>query len=112
TKLVDVLPIDDVPELTGNIKGGGRPRSSGLPPTRLLVVRIEYLEGEPDTYLLPVVFAQDDQATNILGDRPGAGIITVTRSDEGQTATLCDTTHETEFWLLLYDAIAQGRRIA
>ncbi len=110
-KLVDVLNIDDVPEITGNLKGGGRWRSGGLPPTRLLIVRVEYVEGEPERYLLPVVFAQAEQEENILGDRPGAGIISINRSDDGQSATLCDTTHESEFWLLLFEAIAEGRTI-
>ncbi len=48
----------------------------------------------------------------ILGDRPGAGIMSIARSDDGEGATLCDTTHESEFWLLLFDAIARGRSIS
>jgi maltose alpha-D-glucosyltransferase / alpha-amylase len=110
-KLVEVLVLDGFPELTGSLKAAGRSRNSELAPTRILIVRIEYVEGEPESYLLPVVFARGDQEANILGDRPGAGILTVQRSDEDQSATLCDTTHESEFWLLLFGAIASERVI-
>ena len=110
-QLVDVLTLHDVPEITAKAKGGHRAQPGGLPATRLLIVRIEYVEGEPETYMLPVVFALGEQAKNILGDRPGAGVISVTRSDDVEDAVLCDTTHEDAFWLLLFDAIAGGRTI-
>jgi len=38
-------------------------------------------------------------------------MISVTRSDDGAKATLCDTTQESEFWVLLYDAIGRNRLI-
>jgi len=110
-KLLDVLTVRDVPEVTGEIKRHGRPQADGLPATRLLIVRVFYVQGEPETYVLPVVFAQGDQESDILGDRPGAGMISVTRSDDGAKATLCDTTQESEFWVLLYDAIGRNRLI-
>jgi trehalose synthase-fused probable maltokinase len=111
-KLLDVLTIHDVAGLTGELKGRCRSPSGGLAATRILMVRIEYVEGEPETYVLPVVFAQGAQEANLLGDRPGAGMISITRTDADEQATLCDTTHEVEFWLLLYDAIVEGRTLS
>lgn len=110
-RLLDVLTVHDAPEVTGEMGRHGRPQAAGLPATRLLVVRVDYVQGDAETYVLPVVFAQGEQELNILGDRPGAGIISVARSDAGQGATLCDTTHESEFWVLLYDAIGHDRVI-
>ncbi len=110
TRLVDVLRIDQVGQQEQSAVPTDSPNDA-LATTRMLVVRVEYLEGEPDHYLLPVLFAQGDQEQNILGDRPGAGIITVTRADDGQTATLCDTTHEQAFWQRLFAAIADGQQI-
>lgn len=110
-QLQDVLRIDDVPELTSEVM---RPSSSfpeTLAATRILIIKVEYAEGDADSYLLPVIFAQGHQRENILADRPSAGIITVTRPNEDVIATLCDTTHECEFWLLLFDAMAHGRVI-
>ncbi len=110
-QLLDVLTVRDVPELTAEVK---RPSSSfpgTLAETRMLLVRVEFAEGDPDTYVLPVIFAQGHQRENILADRATAGILSVTRSVDGETATLCDTTHECEFWLLLFDAIARSQAI-
>ena len=112
TKLVDVLTVHDVPEITTKMKRAAQTPAGGMAATRMLIVRVEYVEGDPETYLLPVLFAQGEQEKNILGDRPGAGIMSIARSDDGEGATLCDTTHEVEFWLLLYDAIARGRTIS
>lgn len=109
-KLVDVLRVDSVPALEEPAQLAERARDS-LAATRMLVVRIEYLEGEADHYLLPVLFAQGDQEQNIRGDRPGAAIITLTRTDDGQSATLCDTTHENGFWQALFAAIVGGHQI-
>jgi len=100
-----------VPAITEKMKFSSRTPAGGMAATRMLIARVEYVEGEPETYLLPVLFAQGEQEQNILGDRPGAGLMSIARSDDGEGATLCDTTHEDEFWLLLYDAIARGRAI-
>jgi len=110
-RLIDVLTVHDVPEMTSEMKRPARSPVGGLSATRVLIVRVEYAEGEPETYALPVVVAQGEQEANLLGDRPGCGIIAVTRSDDGEGATLCDTTYEHEFWLLMFDAVARGRLI-
>lgn len=112
TKLIDVLTMHDVPEITGKMNRPGRTTSEGMAATRMLIVRVDYVEGEPETYLLPVLFAQGEQEKNLLADRPGAAILSIARADDGHGATLCDTSHEDEFWLLLFDAIARGRTIS
>jgi maltose alpha-D-glucosyltransferase/alpha-amylase len=110
-RLLDVLTVHDVPEVTSDMRRTGWRTAAGLPATRLLIVRVDYVEGEPERYVLPVVFAQGEQERDLLGDRPGAGMISVARPDADAGATLCDTTHESEFWVLLYDAIGRGRTI-
>ncbi|MCA9068543.1 MAG: putative maltokinase, partial [Planctomycetaceae bacterium] len=110
TKLVDVLTVHDVPEVTENLKRS-HAFPKDLPATRLLLIQVEYVEGEPENYVLPLVFAQHEQEHNLLGDRPGAGVINVTKTDSDETASLCDTTHEPELWGLLFDAIAKGTKI-
>ncbi|REJ75867.1 MAG: maltose alpha-D-glucosyltransferase [Planctomycetota bacterium] len=109
-KLLDVLTVHDFPEVTADPRRDDWP-SGGLPATRVLVARAEYVEGEPEIYVLPVVFAQGEQQANLLADRPGAGIVSIARSDDVPPATLCDASREDEFWLLLFDAIRQGRTI-
>ena len=111
-KLLDVLTVHDVEEVTDELKRPDSFPGGGLAATRMLLVRVEYAEGEPETYVLPVVFAQGGQELNILGDRPSAGIISVAKSEDGAGATLCDTTHETEFWQLLFHALSGGSVIS
>jgi maltose alpha-D-glucosyltransferase/alpha-amylase len=111
TKLLDVLTVHDVGEVTEEMKQASRSLSGGLAAMRMLIVRVDYVEGEPEVYVLPMVFAQGHQEQNILADRPGTGLVSVARSDDGEGASLCDATRESEFWLLLYDAIARGRTI-
>ncbi|MBI1346741.1 maltose alpha-D-glucosyltransferase [bacterium] len=111
TNVIDVLTIEDVPALTAAVKRFGSTNPESLAETRVLFVQVEYAEGDPDVYLLPVVFAQGHQSENIVADRPSAGLLTVQRSRDGGLATLCDTTYECEFWLLLFDALARQQAI-
>jgi len=92
--LADVIPVHGPP---------------GVSAMRLLLVRVDYVEGEPEMYLLPVVFARGQQACDITGDHPRGGILRVERSDGIEPATLCEAMWEEEFWHPLYDAIARKR---
>jgi maltose alpha-D-glucosyltransferase/alpha-amylase len=113
-KVVDVLTLPDVPKITQTFAKAARAQhlANGMPDTRMLIVRVEYVEGEPDHYVLPVVFAAAEQAKNLLGDHPSAGLAHVERGEGGSQLTLCDTTREREFWLLLFDAIASQRTLS
>jgi maltose alpha-D-glucosyltransferase/alpha-amylase len=82
---------------------------AGVSPMRLLFVRVNYVEGEPEMYLLPVVFARGRRASDIIGDHPRGGILRVERTDDIQPATLCEAVWEDELWHPLYDAIARKR---
>jgi maltose alpha-D-glucosyltransferase / alpha-amylase len=107
--LVDVVRIEDIPKVTEGLKRKTRTPAGTLPTMRLLVIQVDYVEGEPEVYALPVVFAQGEQARNILGDHPSSGIVSVQQADPDETAILCDSVRESELWLLLLDAIARKR---
>jgi len=111
-RVFDVLTVEDVPEMTAQLRRMGRSYTQELAETRIVLLRVEYVEGEPEMYMLPMLFAQGEQERNILGDRPAAGVIVVQRSDTQEQATLCDTSREDEYWLLLFDALAKNRRVA
>lgn len=70
----------------------------------LLLAQVAYVDGEPETYLLPLVFAQEQQQADIVGDHPSAGLLVVERSDGEGSATLCDASREPEFWRRLFRA--------
>ena len=87
----------------------GRTKESPAPQTRLLLVEVHYVEGDSETYSLPVVIARGDQAFNITGDHPRGGILRIERPGGEETATLCEAVWEDAFWRPLYDTIARRR---
>jgi maltose alpha-D-glucosyltransferase/alpha-amylase len=74
----------------------------------LLLITLKYVEGGPEHYLLPVVFADAQQAKDILGDHPGAGVLTIRQVGGSPEHTLCDANWEPGFWRALLRAIRRG----
>jgi maltose alpha-D-glucosyltransferase/alpha-amylase len=87
------------------------PSSPAQAPARLLLTSVRYKEGEPESYLLPVVLAQQEQASNILGDHPAAGILELETSSPPHRYTLCDATWERDCWLGLLRALGNRRQL-
>lgn len=90
----------------------GKPVSEGAALMWLLIVRIHYTEGEPDSYVVPAVMAGAEQARNIIGDHPPAGILEIERVDDGAKVTLCEATWEKEMWLPLLDCVIHRSSLA
>ncbi|MFO0903667.1 MAG: maltose alpha-D-glucosyltransferase [Pirellulales bacterium] len=88
------------------VAGGGK-----TAPMRLLLARVNYVEGDPDLYLIPVVFAAEEQARNILGDHPRAGILRLERGDGKPGATLCEAKWEQAFWRPVLETIGRRRTL-
>ncbi len=110
--LLDVIKINPVGRHAAREKNDDGPHNnSRLAPMRLLLVRVNYTEGEPDTYAVPVVLADEELAGNILGDHPNAGILSIRFHGDLRQATLCEATWEHEFWRPLLDQIARRRTI-
>ncbi|MEZ6113606.1 MAG: putative maltokinase [Pirellulaceae bacterium] len=85
------------------------PNSPKQEPMYLLLIQVQYTDGEPDVYQTPVVFADATRTANILGDHPHAGIATVHRTDTGDRRTLCDATWEREFWQPVMQLLTRRR---
>ena len=105
-ELFEVFPCNHTRNRTP-LESAERPEPAAM---YLLLVRVNYVEGEPDTYAVPVVLADNELAASIIGDHPNAGIMTVSYRD-GQHATLCEATWEQSFWSPLLDQIARRRSI-
>lgn len=110
-KVMDVIPLQDIHAVAQRPREG-KQDTTETPPTRLLLVNVDFVDGGSHFYTVPVVFAAGEQERNILGDHPGAGIIRVKQTDADLEATLCDSARESEFWLLLHDAALRRRAIA
>jgi maltose alpha-D-glucosyltransferase/alpha-amylase len=74
-ELVDVAPV------------GGRED----PALHVLVARVEYVDGEPEEYVLPVSFAAGEEAGRLAATNPAAVLVHVRgRGQRGQSGVLLD----------------------
>ncbi|GAA6614329.1 maltose alpha-D-glucosyltransferase [Scytonema sp. NUACC26] len=82
---------------------------------KMVWLRVEYLQGDSETYLLVFAYAEDEQARQVLADNPQAVVarLEVQRigvdSETPANGILFDATADEKFLCLLVDAIAQNR---
>ncbi|MFB0559564.1 MAG: maltose alpha-D-glucosyltransferase [Dehalococcoidales bacterium] len=78
----------------------------------LILVRIEYSEGEPETYLLPITFALEERARRVVDELPQAVIahLKLTGKDGGKDGLIYDALIEQGFHDALLKAMARRRR--
>ena len=76
------------------------------------LLKIEYSEDEPDTYLLPITFALDEEATRIAESFPQAVIanLSLNSKDAEKKGLIYDAMVEQDFHSALLKAIEKRRR--
>ncbi len=77
-------------------------------PAMVALVDVEYVEGEPESYVLPLAVADGEYAERMLADMPHAVVARLERGSE--TAILHDALHDERFCAALLDGIAKRRR--
>ena len=114
--------------LTGYIRGrrwfGGKARhilnldigdviqmENGHCDVRFLLLTVEYTEGEPETYVLPLAFAAGDRARQIAGNFPNAVVaqLEVSGQESGSNGILYDALVDQSFNSLLLESISHRR---
>jgi maltose alpha-D-glucosyltransferase/alpha-amylase len=90
TRIVDAIPL--------------APASSWI-----AMARVEYSEGDPETYLLPLALADADRASCLLRESADAVVARVRRED-GAAGVVYDALHDRRFCTLLLEAIERHRR--
>ncbi len=81
-------------------------------PCMVAIVRVEYLEGEPETYLLPVAFAEEEFAEQVAEEIPAALLARVRpRGKRADSGVLFDAMWRREFAGVLLDMLDERRRI-
>jgi maltose alpha-D-glucosyltransferase/alpha-amylase len=84
-------------------------------PARLTFVRVEYLDGEPDTYVLPVAFVPAVAAERLIEDHPAAALALVQTHARGTEAdeagVLVDAHWLPGYGRALLSLLARRRRI-
>ncbi|MDR7485770.1 MAG: maltose alpha-D-glucosyltransferase [Armatimonadota bacterium] len=74
----------------------------------VLLVRVEYTEGEPDVYLVPVSCAAGEEADRLVRTAPGAAIARLAGPAAG---LLVDALHDPRVCRALLEAIGRRRRL-
>jgi maltose alpha-D-glucosyltransferase/alpha-amylase len=73
------------------------------------MVEVEYLDGEPETYVLPLAVAEPEQVHRIETEMPGTIVARLERRGEG--ALLVDGLVDPRFCELLLEALTRKRRL-
>jgi maltose alpha-D-glucosyltransferase/alpha-amylase len=86
--------------------------SYGTSVAHLVLIRIEYSEGEPETYLIPIAFASGERRTQVMGESPKAVIAHLGLRGKGgdREGVIYDALVEQHFCNTLLRAIARRRR--
>ncbi len=87
------------------------PFSAGGERAELLIVNVEYLDGEPDRYLLPVIHLAGQAAEGLLQDHPEAALA-LTTDPSGEAGILADAHFDPRFAKALVELVAGRRRRA
>ncbi|MGH9172678.1 MAG: maltose alpha-D-glucosyltransferase [Acidimicrobiales bacterium] len=87
------------------------PVRTGLAPDRalLLVVRVEYLQAEPESYMLPVTFVHGEQANALAQDHPDA-VVSLLSPNTGSPGLLVDAHYVGAFGKALVETVTSKRR--
>ncbi len=77
-------------------------------PAMLVVIDVEYVDGEPEEYVLPLAIAAGEQGERMLSDAPQAVVARLAQG--GDAAVLYDALFDEGFCAALLDGIAKRRR--
>jgi maltose alpha-D-glucosyltransferase/alpha-amylase len=98
-----VLPL---PEMWNGDQDGER----AAEPVIVLLVRVEYLDGEPETYVMPVTFVAGAAGQRLVEDQPSAAIA-ILRPAEGETGLLVDAHWIPGFGAAFAQLVARRRQL-
>jgi maltose alpha-D-glucosyltransferase/alpha-amylase len=78
--------------------------------SRALLVRVDYLEGEPETYHMCVAGATGERGERVLNDWPDSVIARVQIANSQDYAVIYEATANKDFLRALLDGMARGKR--
>jgi maltose alpha-D-glucosyltransferase / alpha-amylase len=79
--------------------------------TNLLLVEVQYLEGEPQTYIVPLTFASGDRAEQVRAEVPQAAVASVRGDGAAGSGVLYDSFADHAFCATLLEGIARRRHL-
>jgi maltose alpha-D-glucosyltransferase / alpha-amylase len=76
----------------------------------LIMIGVEYVDGEPETYVVPVGCAIGEEGDRLAAESPGAVIARIHLSAVKQSGVLFDAGFDASFGANLFDAVLKRRR--
>ena len=76
----------------------------------LALAQVEYADGEPETYSLPLGFAAGEEGDKLAADSPKGILCRIGLRDAKQTGVVFDATHDPMFTQALFDVLVRRRR--
>jgi len=77
----------------------------------LTVLRIDYIEGEPESYIVPIAFASGGNLNRILREHPNSFIVSVESAGFGQSGTVYEATADNDFLMAIMDLIWRRKKL-
>ena len=77
----------------------------------ILLVEVQYLEGDAQTYVLPLTFASGDRADRVRAELPHMVVASLQVDDSAEPGVLYEAIAERAFCAALLEAIARRRRL-
>jgi len=74
------------------------------------LLRVQYFEGEPETYVLPLAFASGERADQVLSEFPQAAVVRLEVEGKAEGGLLFDALWDGAFCETLLGAIARRQR--
>jgi maltose alpha-D-glucosyltransferase/alpha-amylase len=87
------------------------PVPTSSPIAHVTLVQIDYVEGDPEIYLLPIAAAVGEVADRIFNENRDAAIAQFHLINQDKKGVLYDAVIERDFCELLLQAISRGRRL-
>jgi len=75
---------------------------------RMVWLQVDYIQADPETYLLPLAYAESEQATRLLAENCQAVVTRLQVQGKEEIGVLFDAIADTDFLLSLLDAIAHN----
>ena len=99
TTIADVIPLD---------------AADGEAEVHLVLLQVDYVQDEPETYLLPLTFAAGDRATQMISERSPALVahVQVAHEDKVEEGVLYDAFGQEDVSRILLDSIGSRRRFS
>jgi len=80
-------------------------------PAFIIFVQTAYVDGDPETYILPVASAGGDRGERILRENPHSAIARIQLEEDKEDRVLYDATEESDFSKALLETIANHRSL-